>query len=65
MRALYYRLIDWWRGYTDEDVWNAANKMMCPSGPGDVVPLTHGEYKAVIAGRVLSYDGSYWHLKPQ
>jgi hypothetical protein len=54
---------DWWRGYSDADVWSLANRIQpdFPAGvPGAIVPLTNGEWRALRAGRVIQFDGSRW-----
>jgi hypothetical protein len=39
---------DWWRGYTDGDIWNAQVKVHNARGPGAVIPLTSAEFKAYV-----------------
>lgn len=53
MARLKKILSDWWRGYSDEDVISAAIKMS-NSTPGEAIPVTGGEMKAIIKER-MSY----------
>jgi hypothetical protein len=55
-------ICDWWRGYTADDVFSLWEKLEQhpPPRPGTVVPLTRGELKALLAGRVVCFNGAQW-----
>ena len=60
------RLIDWWRGYTTDDVWSLYQKLEATLGDpiGSWVPLTYGEQKALQAGRVVRITPDGWLIAP-
>lgn len=48
---------DWWRGYTTADILSIRLKMNEDLRPGDLVPVTSGELKALIAVNTFNGDG--------
>jgi hypothetical protein len=42
-------LSDWWRGYSDEDVRSAHDRLAADCRPGALIFMTHRELRAVVA----------------
>lgn len=60
------KLIDWWRGYTSDEVWSLANKLNDAEGAplGTWVPLTNGEMRALQDNRVIRISENKYLIAP-